>query len=240
MQALIFDFDGLIVDTESAIYEAWRELYENHGHPLPLPTYVQCVGSTFGHYDPMAALECLTGGPVLWTEVLQRKDARIRELQQGLDTLPGVRELLAAALEEGVPCAVASSSQSSHVVGWLDRVGLREAFSVIRTRDDVKHAKPAPDLFLAAAEALGLPPAETLVLEDSANGLRAARAAGAPCVIVPSPVTRGSDFTGAAGLVESLAGVTPEVLRRFHRGSGSGGAEGWIECASPPCSMPTL
>ena len=240
MQALIFDFDGLIVDTESAIYEAWRELYEHHGHPLPLATYVQCVGSTFGHYDPMAALEALTGGPVAWHEVLPRKDARIRELQQGLDTLPGVRELILAADREGIPCAVASSSQSSHVLGWLDRVGLRDAFSVIRTRDHVKQAKPAPDLFLAAADGLGLSPAETLVLEDSANGLRAAVAAGAPCVIVPSPVTRGSDFTGAAGLVESLAHVTPAILRGYHGGTPAGRGDGRVECASPPCSMPRL
>ncbi len=216
MHALIFDFDGLIVDTESAIYEAWRELYLHHGHDLPLATYVQCVGSTFGHYDPMAALEQLTGGPVNWSEVLPRKDERIRELQHGLDTLPGVRELLLAADRAGIPCAVASSSQSTHVGGWLERTGIRDAFTVIRTRDDVKHAKPAPDLFLAAAEALGLPPCRTLVLEDSANGLRAARAAEAPCVIVPSPVTRGSDFSGAAAVIETLEGVGLGHLRGMH------------------------
>ena len=216
MHALIFDFDGLIVDTESAIYLAWRELYQHHGHDLPRETYVQCVGSTFGHYDPMAALEQLTGGPVNWQEVLPRKDARIRELQHGLDTLPGVRELLIAAQRAGLPCAVASSSQSSHVLGWLDKVGIRDAFQLIRTRDDVARAKPAPDLFLAAAKGLGLPPAQTLVLEDSANGLRASLAAGAPCVIVPSPVTLGSDFTGAAALMDSLAGVTLPDLRAAH------------------------
>lgn len=216
MLALIFDFDGLVVDTESAIYEAWRELYLHHKHDLPLPTYVQCVGSTFGHYDPMAALEELTGGPVAWEEVLLRKDARIHELQRGLDTMPGVRALLAEAKREGVPCAVASSSSRSHVQGWLDRVGIAEAFAAIRTRDDVARAKPAPDLFLAAAEALGLPPCETLVLEDSSNGLRAAIAAGAPCVIVPSPVTRGSDFTGAVAVIETLEGVTCGQLREIH------------------------
>ena len=219
MRALIFDFDGLIVDTESAIYEAWRELYLHHGHDLPLSTYVQCVGSTFGHYDPMAALEALTGGPVAWEAVLPRKDARIRELQQGLDTLPGVRELLIEAERAGVPCAVASSSQRSHVQSWLDRTGIGGAFSVIRTRDDVARAKPAPDLFLAAAEALGLDPGGTLVLEDSANGLRAARAAGAPCVIVPSPVTRGSDFTGAAAILDSLHEVPLHGLRAIHLGT---------------------
>ena len=216
MRALLFDFDGLIVDTESAIYEAWRELYLHHGHDLPLATYVQCVGSTFGHYDPMAALEELTGGPVAWQEVLPRKDARIRELQHGLGTLPGIRALLAEASREGIPCAVASSSQRSHVQGWLDRVKIADSFTAILTRDDVTNAKPAPDLFLAAAAALSLPPSETLVLEDSANGLRAARAAGAPCVIVPSPVTRGSDFAGAAAIMETLEGVALEHLREAH------------------------
>lgn len=107
--------------------------------------------------------------PVRWDEILPWKDERIRELQQGLDTLPGVRELLMAADRAGIPCAVASSSQNSHVSTWLDRVGLRDAFSLIRTRDDVKHVKPAPDLFLAAAAGLDLAPGETLVHEDSAN-----------------------------------------------------------------------
>lgn len=217
MRALVFDFDGLIVDTESAIYEAWRELYLHHGHDLPLPTYVQCVGSTFGHYNPMAALEELTGGLVAWESVLPRKDARIRELQQGLDTLPGIRELLMEADRAGIPCAVASSSQRSHVQTWLDRTGIGDAFAAIRTRDDVVSAKPAPDLFLAAAEALGLSAPETLVLEDSLNGLRAARAAGAPCVIVPSPVTRGSDFAGAAAILDTLHAVGVPQLHAIHR-----------------------
>jgi HAD superfamily hydrolase (TIGR01509 family) len=217
MRALIFDFDGLIVDTESAIYEAWRELYLHHGHDLPLPTYVQCVGSTFHTYDPMAALENLTGGPVNWDEVLPRKDARIRELQQDLDTMPGIRALLLEAANAGIPCAIASSSQRVHVQGWLDRTGLFDAFTLIRTRDDVARAKPAPDLFLAAAAGLGLTPGETLVLEDSYNGLHAARAAGAPCVIVPSPVTRGSDFTGAAAILNTLEGTTIDALAAAHR-----------------------
>lgn len=226
MRALIFDFDGLIVDTESAIYEAWRELYLHHGHGLPLPTYVQCVGSTFGHYDPMAALDQLAGSPVLWEEVLARKDARIRELQQGLDTMPGIRILLEEAAHGGIPCAVASSSSRTHVRGWLDRVGIADAFAVIRTRDDVARAKPAPDLFLAAAEALGLTASETLVLEDSANGLRAARAAGAPCVIVPSPVTRGSDFTGAAAMLQTLHEVSLDALHAIFRAADLQDAQG--------------
>lgn len=221
MRALIFDFDGLIVDTESAIYEAWRELYQAHGHDLPLPVYVQCVGSVFGHYDPMAALESLLGGPVDWDTHLPMKDARIRNGQEGLDTLPGIRELLTEAAAAGVPCVVASSSQRTHVEGWLERIGLRRLFQFVLSRDDVAHAKPAPDLFLAAAAGLGLKPEETLVLEDSSNGLRAALAAGAPCVIVPSPVTLGSDFTGAARIINSLNGVSLNWLRGVQSGLGT-------------------
>jgi len=216
MRALIFDFDGLIVDTESAIYLAWRELYQAHGHDLPLATYGQCVGSVFGHYDPMLALENLLGSPVDWDTHLPMKDARIRAGQQGLDTLPGVRELLTAARAAGMPCVVASSSHRTHVEGWLERTGIRHHFDFVRSRDDVERAKPFPDLFLSAAEGLGLPPADTLVLEDSANGLRAALAAGAPCVIVPSPVTDGSDFTGAAAILKTLQGVSLEDLQNIH------------------------
>lgn len=217
MRALLFDFDGLVVDTETAIYHAWRELYEDHGHELPLPVYVQCVGSTFGQYDPMAELEKLTGGPVAWDRVLAKKEARIHELQAELDTMPGVRELLRDAGRAGIPCAVASSSQRSHVARWLRRTGLEEAFAAILTRDDVERAKPFPDLFLGAAAALGVAPREALVLEDSRNGLRAALAAGVPCVVVPSPVTRGSDFTGAAAILETLQDVTPGALASIHR-----------------------
>lgn len=216
MRALIFDFDGLIVDTESAIYVAWRELYLSQGHDLPLPTYVQCVGSVFGHYDPMAALEELTGGPVDWETLLPIKDARIRAGQVGLDTLPGIRELLTEARGAGIPCVVASSSQRSHVGGWLDRTGIRHHFDFVRSRDDVARAKPFPDLFLSAAAGLNLNPEETLVLEDSSNGLRASIAAGAPCLIVPSPVTTGSDFTGASAILPTLRGVSVEHLRTIH------------------------
>lgn len=216
LRALIFDFDGLVVDTESAIYDAWRELYLSQGHDLPLPTYVQCVGSVFGHYDPMAALEILTGNPVEWPVLLPVKDERIRSGQMGLDTMPGVRELLLEARAAGLPCVIASSSQRTHVQAWMERTGIGHHFDFIHTRDEVERAKPSPDLFLLAAASLGVQPEETLVLEDSLNGLRAARAAGAPCVIVPSPVTEGSDFTGATAILKTLAGVDIARLRALH------------------------
>lgn len=213
-QALIFDFDGLIADTESAIYEAWGALYSAHGEELSLVDYVHCVGSTFGQFDPMAELERRLGRQLEWPALLAVKDEAIRAGHRGLGPLPGVRELLAEATAAGVPCALASSSSTDWIGPWLETLELSQAFQAVWTRDRVREAKPSPELFLGAAAELGLPPAECVVLEDSRNGLRAAQRAGSPCVIVPSPVTRGSDFTGARRILPSLDGVrVAEILR---------------------------
>lgn len=206
-QALIFDFDGLIADTESAIYGAWAALYASQGEALGLAEYVHCVGSTFGQFDPMAELERRLGCLLDWPPLLAAKDEVIRAGHRGLSPLPGVRELLKEAAEAGVPCALASSSTADWVGPWLDTLGLAPAFRVVWTRDRVRQAKPSPELFLGAAAELGIPPGRCVVLEDSRNGLRAAQSAGSPCVIVPSPVTRGSDFTGAQRILPSLAGI---------------------------------
>lgn len=211
-RALILDFDGLIADTESAIYDAWAAIYAAHGESLSLSDYVQCVGSTFGQFNPMTELERRLRRSLHWEPLLAAKDATIRERHQGLPPLPGVRDLLEAADAAGIPCAVASSSSSDWVGPWLDTFGLREAFRALWTRDRVSEAKPSPELFLSAARDLGIPPAQCLVLEDSQNGLLAARRAGTPCIIVPSPVTRGSDFTGAHQILPTLQGVALDSL----------------------------
>lgn len=213
-RGIIFDFDGLIIDTETAVYEGWRELYSRFGLDLPLEEYVQCVGSTREvHYDPARELDRLVGEDLDWDALHPDKDARIRRLLSDADTLPGVRDLLLQAREHGVPCAIASSSTHWWVDGWLERLGLVLHFDVIRCRDDVDRPKPAPDLFLAAAHGLGLGADEVVVLEDSANGLRGAEAAGMRCVVVPNQITRVSSFAGAWKRLESLAEVS---LRDLH------------------------
>jgi putative hydrolase of the HAD superfamily len=210
--ALLFDFDGLMVDTEYAIYEAWRDLYRSQGHDLPLETYVQCVGSTFATYSPMDALEQLLGHTPDWPTLLAEKNRSIQEKQQFLDAMPGIRELLNSAREKGIRTAVASSSDSGHVYGWLEKLDLRRWFDTICTREDVERAKPAPDLFLLAMERLGVAAKNSLVLEDSRNGLLAATAAGVACVVVPNRTTSTSDFTGAALRLETLEGWTADRL----------------------------
>ncbi len=204
LRALLFDFDGLILDTEGPVYEAWREDYREHGHELPLEVYAACVGSDFNRFDPKAHLESLVGYAIDWPERDRWRERRALERVWSLGPLPGVVALLDEATAAGVPCAVASSSPRSWVEGHLSRLGLLERFAATRCLDDVAEPKPAPDLFLAAAGAVGVAPGEALVLEDSRNGLLAASAAGIACVVVPNRVTAHLDFGGAALVANSL------------------------------------
>jgi HAD superfamily hydrolase (TIGR01509 family) len=205
-QALIFDFDGLIADTETAIFQAWRELYASQGQSLERETYVRCVGSTFAAYNPMQALEEKLDHPVDWPTLLPIKDERIRTLHLDLRTpLPGVRELLTQAQKRRLPCAIASSSSRGWVTSWLEKLQLTSYFDTVWCRgDDGCLPKPAPDLFIAAAKSLNTPPGDCLIFEDSLNGLRAAQAAGIPCCIIPSSITEICDFTGAQQILSSL------------------------------------
>jgi putative hydrolase of the HAD superfamily len=210
---LIFDFDGLVVDTESAIFEAWRALYAAEGEELALSDYQQCVGSTFGAYDPMAVLEERLGRTPDWPFLLSQKDEAIRNSHLSLAPCAGITQILTEAQQCGIPCCVASSSSPDHVHGWVDRLGLRPFFHHLTCRgDEGARPKPAPDLFALAAKRLGLPPSQCLILEDSRNGLLAAQAAGIACVVIPSPVTMGSDFSGARAIWPSLEGQSTTDL----------------------------
>lgn len=216
VRALIFDFDGLILDTEVPIYEAWRENYAHHGQDLALADYTGCVGSDFHRFDPKLHLENLTGEKIDWDAWDEKRERRALEIVNSLMTpLPGVADLLSQARAVRMPCAVASSSPRSWVEPHLERIRLRDFFLLTRCVDDVQKPKPSPELFLAAAEGLQVPTAQCLVFEDSLNGLLAAQAAGMRCVSVPNQVTAGLDFTGCALKLESLAAMTlEEILRR--------------------------
>jgi putative hydrolase of the HAD superfamily len=209
-KGFIFDFDGLIVDTETAIYDAWSELYEDHGERLELEVYVKCVGSDFGTFSPESLLEERLGRPVDWPPAWEKKDKRIRETLSAQDSRPGVRKVIGELGEAGRPLAVASSSSRDWVEGWLGKLGLLPHFAATRCRDDVERVKPDPALFQKAAEALELDPADCLVFEDSENGLKAARAAGiGTVVIVHNPVTGVGKFTGADLVLDSWSGFRP-------------------------------
>jgi len=213
--ALILDFDGLILDTESPIFEEWRATFRARGHDLGLDVWQDSVG-TVGAYDPCAHLAALTGAEFDHEALRQEVNARHRIRCEAQPLLPGIVDRAREARAAGLGTAVASSSLSSWVEGWLARHGIRDLFDVVCTREQVRQAKPAPDLFLLAATRLDVPPHLCVVFEDSPNGIRAARAAGMCCVAIPNPLTRFLPLGEADLVLDSLAGHSlAEILERL-------------------------
>jgi putative hydrolase of the HAD superfamily len=209
IRAVIFDFDGLVVDTESTGYLTWKEIFDAHGHHLPVDRYAQVVGSDFNNsYDPRRDLEQLTGGDFDWDAMEVKRRGRETELRHTLSTLPGVVDRLVEAASLTLRTAIASSSPRSWIDSWMVQLSLRDHFHHISTVDDTGKVKPDPSIFLHAAESLGVDPAEVVIFEDSLNGLRAAQAAGMRCIVAPGPMTRHLDFTGAWRQVGSLAEIS--------------------------------
>lgn len=212
MKALIFDFDGTILDTELSEFQAWQEAYKQHGAELTVEVWLPLIGTNDYPFDPVAHIESLTGGSLERSQVEGWVREYKRELNQALKPLPGVLEYLHSAKEQGLRLAVASSSARDWVEGHLERLGLLELFEVIRTREWVERTKPDPALFLRAAEGLGLEPGQTIVLEDSLNGVKAAKAAGAFTVAIPNRLTRHLDLSQADLILDSLSEMPLERL----------------------------
>jgi len=213
--ALIFDFDGLIVDTETPAFESWRSIYAEYGHELALDLFQSALGTDRG-FDAMTHLADLIGQPIDRAAMRARRIELKRALSATQPLLPGVLEILAQAHELGLPCAVASSSDRAWVEGWLRQHNIYERFACVRTADDVALTKPSPDLFLSAAACLGVPPADCLVFEDSPNGILAAHTAGMRCVAIPGPLTRQLTLPPVDLTLESLdALLLADILTKF-------------------------
>ena len=220
LSAVIFDFDGLIVDTESTGYQTWREIFESQGLDLAVETYAAVIGTDFGaHYDPRVDLEERTGRKFDWEALEAQRTVREKELRKDLSILPGVVHRLEEAATLGLPCAIASSSPRWWVEGWLNDLGLMGHFHHLTTVDDTGKVKPDPSLFLLAAQRLGVATDEAVIFEDSLNGLNAALAAGIRCVVAPGPMTQHLDFEGAWRRVDSLQEVTLNELRNVLSGT---------------------
>ena len=202
--AVVLDFDGLIVDTETPIFEAWLAAYRRRGQPLGLEEWQHALG-THGGFDPLEHLDALLGGTLDREAVLAEVKEATAAGCEGRPLLPGVLPLLRDARALGLGRAVASSSSCGWVDGWLRRHGIRELLDVVVARDDVRKVKPDPELFLLAASRLGVDPASCVVFEDSPNGMRAALAAGMRCVAVPNALTRPLARPAVDLVLESLA-----------------------------------
>ena len=213
--AVLFDFDGVVVDTEWAIYQAWKRTFGAHGQPLPLELYTRCIGTDFATWSPKTHLEELTGLAFDWHDL---DASRQQEIMAELDhegPMHGVVNLLEKLSADGIPCAVVSSSSHKWVDGWLEKLGLAGYFKTTVCRGDAPQIKPAPDLYLEAAKQLDLAPADCLVIEDSLNGVKSAKAAGMSVWVVPNRVTECLDFSTADRVLRSLGeldnGIHPEI-----------------------------
>jgi HAD superfamily hydrolase (TIGR01509 family) len=214
IRAIVFDFDGLILDTEEPIYRSWLEVYEAHGQELPFERWVQIVGSSTIGFHPQHHLEERLGRS-LSKEVLDRRIGRRTKMVLANKLLPGVVEHLDAAKASGLKVGVASSSTRDWVMGHLARLGILDRFDCLRCRDDVANVKPEPDLYLAVLECVGVAASEAIAIEDSPNGVLAAKRAGMRCVAIPNSITARLDLGQADVVLGSLAEVTlAELLRR--------------------------
>jgi len=206
--AVVFDVDGVIVDTERVVLEVWTEVFARYGGSFTLEEWAAGVGTDHG-FDKFAILAERSRLPVPPRGELQREiEQRETTLLHGLNPLPGVREWIEGAERLGLAIAAASSSPSVWVTARLADVGLESHFAVVSCRNEELAAKPAPDLYLDACRRLEVDPARAIAIEDSTNGVAAARAAGLACVAVPNSVTHGYDLSAADLVVESLA-TTP-------------------------------
>jgi HAD superfamily hydrolase (TIGR01509 family) len=189
LRALIFDFDGLIVDSESPGFQAWSELYATHGCSLPFDKYAACIG-TIGGFDLHAYLEEQSGRSFDRADLETACNTRWLDLMKEQPVLPGVTTCLSSAKARGLKLAIASSSTQQWVSHNLEKFELLDHFDAVCTRDYVSAVKPDPSLYLLALETLGVAPDEAIAFEDSPNGILAAKRAGLFCIAIPNPLTK--------------------------------------------------
>lgn len=215
MKGVIFDWDGVVIDSSAQHERSWEILSEEISKPLPEGHFKKGFGKKNEVIIP-GILEW-ANDPAEIRRLADRKEEIYRELvrQSGVQILPGARELLEALSREGIPRAIGSSTPRKNLEAIFAATGLGKLFDAVVCGDDVENGKPAPDVFLLAAQKLTLVPADCLVIEDALAGIEAARRAGIP-VLAVATTNPLQDLDAADGAVESLVEATPSVLREIH------------------------
>jgi HAD superfamily hydrolase (TIGR01509 family) len=217
--ALIFDFDGLLVDTESSALLAWREQFAVHELVFPLEVWHRYIGSQ-GSQQAMVEELRLGGVDFVDAEMLGEWRARHNRIVSSEPLRPGVEAFLDDAAAAGARFAVASSATRDWLDQELGRLGIYDRFEVVCARDNGR-VKPAPDIYLAALASLGIEAADAIAFEDSPNGITAAKAAGLYCVAVPNPVTAELPLGQADLRVESFTDISySELVDRLRGAAG--------------------
>jgi HAD superfamily hydrolase (TIGR01509 family) len=212
IRALIFDFDGLIIDTELSEFQSWQEIYKAHNVSLPLEEWVVCIGGASELFDVYGYLETQLGQPVQREEIAAKRRKRHMATVEALPLLPGVEEYITGMKRLGLKLGMASSSSRAWVTGHLARLGLLEYFDFIKCGDEVRCKKPDPELYLAVLDGLGITNKEAIVLEDSPNGVLAANHAGIFSVAVPNVITGQLPLDHASMRITSMKSISLEEL----------------------------
>ncbi|MBS4213774.1 MULTISPECIES: HAD family hydrolase [Neobacillus] len=217
MKAIIFDFDGLIVDTETIWFEAYKEVLEKgYGINLTLQQFSKVIGTD--DTELFAYIQENLSTPIN-SEVIENSVKQIvLEKMKEPAAREGVEEYLKEAKELGLKIGLATSSSREWVEGFLKKLHIFKYFNVIKTRDDVSKVKPNPELYIQAVKALGIKPSEAVAFEDSLNGLRAAREAGIHCVVVPNQVTSHLEFHGHSHRLSSMEEINLKQLLQKIKG----------------------
>jgi len=207
IKALIFDFDGTIIDTETPWYVAFREAYNEYGVELTQELYSQCVGTDLNRFDPYEYLITEKKLPIDREVFRSSIHLRHKELMDLENIRPGVIEYLEAAKDARLRIGLASSSPMKWVGKYLDQLNIRHYFECIRTSDHVTHVKPDPELYIQTLECLQVKADEAIAIEDSLHGARAAAAAGMHCVVTPNEMTSFMEFDSVFHRANSLSDV---------------------------------
>jgi HAD superfamily hydrolase (TIGR01509 family) len=211
--AVIFDFDGIVLDSETPEYESHRRIYERCGVALTVDEWCGVIGTwSEGHDEQWFARLCERSADAPTREAYFAERRRIFDEVVPASPMRGVRELLDALRGAGIPAAIASSAPARWVVGAVERLGIRPRFDAVVTGDEVAHRKPAPDVYLEAARRLGVDPARSIAIEDSGPGLAAARAAGMTAIAIPHWLTAQHDLSAADLTVVHAGELTLEHL----------------------------
>ncbi|MEO6995183.1 MAG: HAD-IA family hydrolase [Lacunisphaera sp.] len=215
IRALVFDFDGLILDTETALIDALELVHHHAGKTFSRHLAHEAVGRASIHFDEWAAFGAGANRAELDREFQQIQKA----ITAKLAVLPGVLNCLNHARQAGLRIGLASNSGHAHVEGHLARLGLTSSFDYLRCIEDVPAGKPAPDLYRAVIEEFGVTGNEAIAFEDSEHGALAAKRAGLWCVAVPGPSSANHDLAHADLILKSLADQPLQtLLKKFGQG----------------------
>jgi HAD superfamily hydrolase (TIGR01509 family) len=217
LQAVIFDMDGVLLDSEPLHHAVLNEVLASEGRPLSFDEYRPYIGTTLEYTWSDLIHRFQLAGPI--EQYILRYDAGILEsYRQHSVIAPGVPRLLDLLARRNLRRAVASSSRTSWVEAALTTLGIRGDFELIVTGDMVTHSKPHPEIYLLAAERLSVEPSACLAIEDSPKGVASAAAAGMTVVGVRTEYTEGAQLDGAAAVLDSLEQFSPELLASFGAG----------------------